>query len=313
MVHKEDQPQMSDSETNNESLCSTTKTENLKTSTTPRQSIDKEGNSTTCRVCQCVESDSRGDAALGFLGIYPPSLEVLKVNEDQNSNGKVVSKGEENDVEHAENCGREPGVIEFISPEGEVFVCGTDLEVGPHIHQDALICLGCCCKNDLSLAHYACALKWFINHGSTVCEICGSVAKNVRPSDFKKIVASLRDYEALKERTANGEPTLSYAQTNVDVDPDAVAGIRRQRLSEISLWFNPHNNNNHNNDSNYNSSSTRISQGVVDQPSGIPIEDALRTESPATKWAVEGTGILVATGLLTVTLAWLIAPRVGKL
>jgi len=27
---------------------------------------------------------------------------------------------------------------------------------------------------------------------------------------------------------------------------------------------------------------------------------------------VEATGILLATGLLTVTLAWLIAPRVGK-
>jgi hypothetical protein len=35
-------------------------------------------------------------------------------------------------------------------------------------------------------------------------------------------------------------------------------------------------------------------------------------ENPATKWAVEATGILLATGLLTVTLAWLIAPRVGK-
>ncbi|KAI3873187.1 hypothetical protein MKW92_030392 [Papaver armeniacum] len=284
MVLSEDQLQMvSVCEAKNDNICSDVKTVNVKTSITPRQSIDKEGNLSTCRVCHCVESDTRGDAALEFLAIYPPSPKFVDVNADnknRNSNGHRV--------------------VEFISPEGEVFICNTDLEAGPHNHQDVLIYLGCCCKN----------LKWFMNHGSTICEICGSVAKNVRESDFKKIVASIREYEALKERTATGEPTIAPAQISAGVDPDAVAAIRRQRLSEISLWFNPHNSSDNNGYN--NSNSTRTSQGVVEQPSGIVVENALQTESPATKWAVEGTGILVATGLLTVTLAWLIAPRVGK-
>ncbi|KAI3873513.1 hypothetical protein MKX03_009423 [Papaver bracteatum] len=311
MVRSEDQLQMvSVCEAKNDNICSDVKTVNVKTSTTPRQSIDKEGNLSTCRVCHCVESDTRGDAALGFLAIYPPSPKVVDVSANKNRNSNGVSKGVETDIEHTEDCGKEHRVVEFISPEGEVFICNTDLEAGPHNHQDVLICLGCCCKSDLSLVHYACALKWFINHGSTICEICGSAAKNVRESDFKKIVASIRDYEALKDRTATGEPTIAPAQISAGVDPDAVAAMRRQRLSEISLWFNPHNSSDNNGYN--NSNSTRTSQGVVEQPSGVVVEDTLQTESPATKWAVEGTGILVATGLLTVTLAWLIAPRVGK-
>lgn len=265
-----------------------------------RHSFDKETNLATCRVCQCAESDKRGDVALGFLGIIPPSLkESNNVNEEVNCDSKkAVRIGK-----------RESGFVEFISPEGEVFICNTDIEIGSRPHQDLLVELGCSCKNDLAIVHYACALKWFINHGSTICEICGCVAKNIRTSDFKKVVGSLKDYEALRQRTVNGEPNPVQVQTNPGVDPDAVAAIRRQRLSEISLWFNPHNNyNNHNN----NQSSEALSQVVLEQPSNVVSGDVVLSENPATKWAVEGTGILLATGLLTVTLAWLIAPRVGK-
>jgi hypothetical protein len=74
------------------------------------------------------------------------------------------------------------------------------------------------------------------------------------------------------------------------------------------LWFSPHNN--HNNNYN-NNNSTAVSQVVSEQPLNTVMED-VPAENPATKWAVEATGILLATGLLTVTLAWLIAPRVGK-
>ncbi|CBI21616.3 unnamed protein product, partial [Vitis vinifera] len=43
-----------------------------------RHSIDKEAGLATCRVCQCAESDRRGEAALGFLGITPPVQEARK-------------------------------------------------------------------------------------------------------------------------------------------------------------------------------------------------------------------------------------------
>lgn len=271
-----------------------------------RCSIDKEAGLPTCRVCQCAESDKRGDAALGFLGITPPLPELVKSNGEAKPNSKGNLKDVESDESHAKSLRRGSGFVEFISPEGEVFICSTDLEMGSCHNQDTLIELGCSCKNDLALVHYACALKWFVSHGSTVCEICGNSAKNIRTSDFKKVVVSLKDYEALRERTASGDPNPAQVHTSSGVDPDAVAAIRRQRLSEISLWFSPHSSHNNNN------SSTAVSQVVSEQPLNTVTEEVAPSENPATKWAVEGTGILLATGLLTVTLAWLIAPRVGK-
>ncbi|KAJ1387792.1 Zinc finger, RING-CH-type [Sesbania bispinosa] len=259
----------------------------------PRLSLEKETGLASCRVCQCAESDKRGDAALEFLGITP----VIE------SDGKGVQK----DMSLHKNIENKSGVVEFVGPDGEVFICKNDLEIGLS-HQDALLELGCCCKNDLALVHYACALKWFVNHGSTICEICGHIANNIRVSDFNKVVGSLKEYEALRERTATGDPGPAQAHANNGVDPDAVAAIRRQRLSEIALWFCPHNSSSITNNSNVDT----VSQVVSEQPLNIVPEDAGPEQNPATKWAVEGTGILLATGLLTITLAWLIAPRVGK-
>ncbi|KAG6660601.1 hypothetical protein CIPAW_03G116400 [Carya illinoinensis] len=261
--------------------CSSIESEELESH--PRHSFDKEAGLPSCRVCQCTESDKMGDAVLGFLGISLPSQDASKSYGEVQPDRMEVIKDIENKFSLKKNGGRERGLVEFIGPDGEVFICNTDLEMGSCHHQDTLVELGCSCKNDLALVHYACALKWFVNHGSTVCEICGCVAKNIRTADFKKVVGSLKEFEALRERTASGEPSPAPLRTNQGVDPDAVAAIRRQRLSEISLWFIPHNN-----------------------------EYVVPDENPATKWAVEGTGILLATGLLTVTLAWLIAPRVGK-
>lgn len=266
-------------------------------------SLENETGLASCRVCQCAESDKRGDAALEFLGIVPV-IEVSKSNEELGSDGKEIPKH----LPLNRNVENKSGIVEFVSPDGEVFICKSDLEIGLS-HRETLVELGCCCKSDLALVHYACALKWFVNHGSTICEICGHIAKNIRISDFNKVVGSLKEYEALRERTANGDPGSAQVHANnAGVDPDAVAAIRRQRLSEIALWFCPHNSSNINNNSNMDT----VSQVVSEQPSNIVTEDAGPAQNPATKWAVEGTGILLATGLLTITLAWLIAPRVGK-
>ncbi|XP_050126479.1 uncharacterized protein LOC126603607 [Malus sylvestris] len=275
--------------------------------TQARHSLDNEASLLTCRVCHCAESDKRGDAALGFLGIVPPLQEACISNGEVKPHSTLVPKDAECDISAQKNVGKESGFLEFISPDGEVFICSADLETGSCRHEDMLVELGCSCKNDLALVHYACALKWFVNHGSTVCEICGRVAKNIRTSDFKKVMVSLKEYETLRERTARGEADAAQVNTCAGIDPDAVAAIRRQRLSEISLWFTPYGNSSNNN--NTDSNSVEISQVASEQPLNPVIVPA---ENPATKWAVEGTGILLATGLLTVTLAWLIAPRVGK-
>ncbi|KAJ6928384.1 hypothetical protein NC652_012473 [Populus alba x Populus x berolinensis] len=154
--------------------------------------------------------------------------------------------------------------------------------------QDLLIELGCSCKSDLALVHYACALKWFVNHGSTVCEICGHVAINIRTSDFKKVMVALKDYEALRERTATGDPNPAQVHASAGVDPDAVAAVRRQRLSEISLWFCPHNNNNNN----YNNNSAAVSQVVSEQPLNTVTEDIVPADNRATKWAMRHIFVL---------------------
>ncbi|KAJ4897334.1 RING/FYVE/PHD zinc finger superfamily protein [Raphanus sativus] len=253
-----------------------------------RYSTDSDSGLPTCRVCHSVESDRRGDTALGFLGITPPIPEARKSNADE------VSKDAEAEQKSS-----------VVKSNGEVFICTSDIEMGIQQHQDSLLELGCSCRNELALVHYACALKWFLNHGSTVCEICGNAAENIKTADFNKVVVALR------ERTADGGDAnyvLPPVNTESTIDADEAGAIRRQRLSEISSWFGPHSLNNHNN----NSSSVLASQATPEQALGAVSFGVLPTENRATKWAVEGTGILLATGLLTVTLVWLIAPRVGK-
>lgn len=266
-------------------------------------SIDRDVGLVTCRVCQCNESDARGDDALLFLGIVPPLPESGKISEEQqlNKNDDSVAN-----FTKAGGTGREYGFMEFISPTGKVFVCNTDIEAGSCNVHDSLVELGCSCKNDLALVHYACALKWFVNRGSSICEICGSLSKNVRTDDIKKVIGSLMECEALRERTLSGQANPAQLHTNSGIDPDAVAAVRRQRLSEISLWFGPRSSHN-----NFINNSATVPEVASDQHLETATESA-PAENPATRWVVEGTGILLTTGLLTLTLVWIIAPRVGK-
>ncbi|KAJ4868615.1 RING/FYVE/PHD zinc finger superfamily protein [Raphanus sativus] len=233
-----------------------------------RYSTDSDSGLPTCRVCHSAESDKRGDTALGFLGITATVLKTETVDDDDDDAAEQKSSIDD------------------------------DIEMGMVQHQDPLIELGCSCKNELALVHYACALKWFLNHGSTVCEICGIAAENIKTADFNKVVIALRDHTALR---ADGGGDL-----NSVLPTDEAATVRRQRLGEISSWFGPHALNNN------SSSSAAASQAMPEQPLGAVNFGVLPMENRATKWAVEGTGILLATGLLTVTLVWIIAPRVGK-
>lgn len=230
-------------------------------------STDNDSGLPSCRVCHCVEPDLRGESALGFLGIVPPSPP------------RTDTGGPKDDA--------------ATSPKGEIFVCATDVELQQQ-QQDHLVDLGCCCKNELALAHYACALKWFISHGSTACEICGTVAANVRPDDFNKVLASLKDYQALRESTS----THWWLQQHSGVDPDAVAAIRRH---EISSWFNPH---------------VPISQGHIDQPHPSTNNSSVLEQHTSvvanTRWSLESTGVFIAICLVVIILAWLVAPHVGK-
>ncbi|XP_044968725.1 uncharacterized protein LOC123428570 isoform X1 [Hordeum vulgare subsp. vulgare] len=268
-------------------------------------SSDKDDGLALCRVCHCVEPDLRGESALGFLGIVPPSPDpsCLKADKDPDNDATKNSTSKDGiDV---------PKFLEFISPEGEIFKCATDIESGPLRPQDDVVNLGCSCKNELALAHYACALKWFISHGSTVCEICGNVATNVRPEDFNMVLASLKDYEALRERTSTGDLSYLHYRADASVDPVALAAVRRQRLCEISSWFNPHNTHfvfsrsqRHNNNNN---------EEVPVSPSNNSADYSVSAWGPSHGGSTVGsTGAFVAIALAFVILAWFVAPHVGK-
>ncbi|XXG39195.1 hypothetical protein AAC387_Pa01g0217 [Persea americana] len=268
-------------------LSSITASENVEeTCPVSSHGIDKGGSSLAlCRVCQCAESDTMANAALAFMNIIitPPSQEGLKAKYDTIllTHKASVRDDVQNDVAHTNNYHRG-------SPHRERFICCSDVKGGFYQHQDALINLGCSCKSDLAIAHYACALKWFISHGSTVCEICHCVAKNIKPADFKKVKDSLKDYEKLRKMAAAGQLADTHIQTNSDVDPDdAAAAIQRPRLREVSLWFNPHNN------------------------SAAPTEVAVPTET-ITIGLIENFALLLAIAWLTFALGWLMAPLFGK-
>lgn len=269
-------------------------------------STDKDSGLSLCRVCHCAEADLGGESALGFLGIVPPSRDPSCGNttDKDSSDGASKTSTSKDGTASKDGCNA-PGSVKFVGPAGEIFVCATDVESGPLHQQDDLMDLGCSCKNELALAHYACALKWFISHGSTVCEICGNAASNVKPADFNKILASLKEYEALRERTSTGELSYLHYEEDTGVDPDAVAAIRRQRLSEISSWFNPHN------------SHVAVPQGHIEQPPVSPSNNSVEHSVVAvravhTRWSLEGTGVFVVIGLGVVVLAWLVASHVGK-
>ncbi|CAH9142923.1 unnamed protein product [Cuscuta epithymum] len=245
----------------------------------------------TCRVCQCSRTDKRGDAVLEILRITPPSSDTQDKKGEVRLDHTTETKDNGNEFSAVTEAKEGSTCVEIVSPDGEVLVCDADIETGSYHNHGTLIELGCDCKNDLALVHYACALKWFVNHGSTNCEICGCKANHIRDDDFNKVVNCLKAYNMLRERTFNGEPV-----------PDAVAAIRSLRLSEISLWFNPCN----------RSAVVSLVTEQAATTSDMLEDEAFPTENRATKWAVEGTGVLLATGLLTFTLAWLIAPHVGK-
>ncbi|KAM3391867.1 hypothetical protein ACQJBY_013158 [Aegilops geniculata] len=258
-------------------------------------STDKDDGLALCRVCHCVEPDLRGESALTFLGIVPPSPDPSADKDPSNDTTTKTSTSKD-----------APTFLEFISPEGEIFKCATDIESGHLQRQDDVVNLGCSCKNELALAHYACALKWFISHGSTVCEICGNVATNVRPEDFNMVLASLKDYEALRERTSTGDLSYLHYRADAFVDPVALAAVRRQRLCEISSWFNPHN-------THFVFSQRHNNEEVPVSPSNNSADysvTAARAAHARRKFGTSGAFVAIALGF--VLLAWFVAPHVGK-
>ncbi|XP_074287243.1 uncharacterized protein LOC141612381 isoform X1 [Silene latifolia] len=64
--------------------------------------------------------------------------------------------------------------VDLSNMEKECRICHMSL-----LENGLAIELGCCCKDDLAVAHQHCANTWFKIRGNKTCEICGSTARNV--------------------------------------------------------------------------------------------------------------------------------------
>ncbi|KAH7282149.1 hypothetical protein KP509_35G014800 [Ceratopteris richardii] len=219
-----------------------------------------------CRVCQCADLDPAGKAALKSLDISFPSCSSASSTTGQ---AQCSSGGEDR-----------PSAIDNVSfIRSSAIQSQNNLDEVPYI-SDSLIELGCACRGDLSLAHYACALRWFISRTSLLCEICGTSPSNIKTADYDKVVSTLQS-------TYDGVEACSQGWNR-----NPARGVLPL---EVVSWFDPCGN------------LTR------DRAIDIPVETQLMNSmSPATKWAAEGTGILIATGLLTVTITWLLTPHLNK-
>lgn len=218
-----------------------------------------------CRVCQCSEADRTGEAALKVLGISAPSQQNMNASTAHVT--IVGSFAEEEKISSSADC----------------------------LSVDRLMDLGCACKNDLALAHYACALRWFVSRGSVTCEICGAPALNVRLVDRIKVLCALKGKNALQYQSH-----VVAAMGSGEINATIALPNSSEELVQVTAWFAPV--------SDVTSLSRSFSEQVIDVR-----DEGFTSTSPATKWAVEAAGIFIATGLLTVTITWLLSPRVDKI
>lgn len=237
-----------------------------------------------CRVCQCADPDKAGELALKSLGICFP----LHATHQRTTGDDHISIGETDKV-----------ILDVAQGNTTAPNCESDVEAGACLN-DSLIELGCACRSDLALAHYACALRWFVSRDSIICEICGRPALNVRSTDRDKVISTLKEKYLLLQSTVGGANSSQSCTTDLVT---ALASSMHGRVAFDSVsWFDPH-----------GSLVSDMSRNASDPVVNVLEEGRHHNSvSPATKWAVEGTGILIATGLLTVTITWLLAPRVNK-
>ncbi|KAL7583554.1 uncharacterized protein LOC111882745 [Lactuca sativa] len=93
--------------------------------------------------------------------------------------------------------------VNVIGDEGKVVI----VHLGKKVERDCRIChlslvdddgdddaieLGCCCKDDLAVAHKHCAETWFKIKGNKTCEICNSIVSNlIGPNETPSIHGSM--------------------------------------------------------------------------------------------------------------------------
>ncbi|KAJ4836557.1 hypothetical protein Tsubulata_013436 [Turnera subulata] len=138
--------------------------------------------------------------------VEKPQVHVVDVHDSQGSSHPSHHQQQSDDEEKrssSSSSSSESGSCSEIVKERGSSVSELDLESGvsevkahlAKVERDCRIChltldagnlesglpieLGCSCKDDLAAAHKQCAEAWFKIKGNKICEICGSVARNV--------------------------------------------------------------------------------------------------------------------------------------
>ncbi|KAK1415528.1 hypothetical protein QVD17_31311 [Tagetes erecta] len=93
-----------------------------------------------------------------------------------------VSSASELSVVDLETC--EGSLVDLLKVDRDCRICHLSLDVNVEEYGNGFaVELGCCCKHDLAVAHKHCAETWFKIKGNRICEICGSIARNIGGAD----------------------------------------------------------------------------------------------------------------------------------
>ncbi|KAK3031045.1 hypothetical protein RJ639_035076, partial [Escallonia herrerae] len=104
-------------------------------------------------------------------------IEIVGVSDKERGRGRGSSVSECS-VDVDLEAGVHSGNAHLAKPERDCRICHLSLDVSNQ-ESGVPIELGCSCKADLAAAHKQCAEAWFKIKGNKICEICGSIARNV--------------------------------------------------------------------------------------------------------------------------------------
>nr|XP_043626820.1 uncharacterized protein LOC122598287 [Erigeron canadensis] len=102
----------------------------------------------------------------------------------------------------------------LLKDEKDCRICHMSLDVNSEESENGIpIELGCCCKDDLAVAHKHCAEAWFKIRGNRTCEICGSIAKNIAGADE---VEMLDQWNEVNGSTPSRAPASGETMATLD-------------------------------------------------------------------------------------------------
>ncbi|XP_050209070.1 uncharacterized protein LOC126659778 [Mercurialis annua] len=144
----------------------------------------------------------------------PRTTFVSEFSSCNNNNDEIVKESRSDDeVDLESGVSGDEIKMHALKDEKDCRICHMSLDVA---NQESganglPIELGCCCKDDLAVAHKHCAEAWFKIKGNKTCEICGSVARNVTGPNEVELVEQWN--EGNEAAVATAAPSVHAIET----------------------------------------------------------------------------------------------------